>query len=86
METLEDGPSWSLSLERLAVSESRFFFCSGKHKSSGSSGTSQSTKGILRVSYGTLTQLVASTKRFPWPDLLSKGMWLRCTPRETTRV
>ena len=57
VETLEDGPSWSLSLERLAVSESRFFFCSGEHKSSGSSGTSQSTKGILRVSYGTLTHL-----------------------------
>ena len=34
VETLEGGPSWSLSLERLAVSESSFFVGSacGKHK------------------------------------------------------
>ena len=44
VETLEGGPSWSLSLERLAVSESSFFFCSGEHKTlCVSSGTGQST-------------------------------------------
>ena len=49
VETLEGGPSWSLSLERLAVSESSFFVGSAcrEHKTLCISWTGQSRLHIL---------------------------------------